>query len=141
MFKTKKAALEALRAAPCVLATQIGGHCYEDWEAQKATVRAKWEAQGATVTDGVFGGRESLWATIPARPGTAAHISRAAMPRVRVGKFTARPTVYSFCWVDSVGGERDSSGYVKDLRLSADQKALELETLTPGVFIRYAVGG
>jgi hypothetical protein len=133
-FKTKKAALEALRAAPVVKAEQIGGRCYEDWDAIKSEARAAWESQGYTVTETGFHGREMLEATHPERPGVATRITRPALPRVRLGRFDGGSTRYGFSWGDHV-----SSGDVSALKLTPDGDGLQIETFTPGVFIRYTI--
>jgi hypothetical protein len=133
-FKTKKAALEALRAAPCVIATQIGGRCYEDWDTIKAEARAAWEAYGYTVTETGFHGREMLEATHPETPGRSETLLRPVLPRVRSGRFAGGSARYTFTW-----GDCPSNGDVSDLKLTPDGEGLQLETYTPGVFMRYTI--
>lgn len=137
-FTTKKAALATLTGADKVRATQVGGFCFEDWEAQKNQTRLRWESQGATVSESIgAAGREQLTAVLPGKPGTAAYITRAALTRVRVGKFTAKAARYAFTWGER-DEARDSSGSVPDLKLSDDGHALEL-TMFSGAVIRYTL--
>ncbi|MBS3912719.1 MAG: hypothetical protein KGZ70_13010 [Hydrogenophaga sp.] len=119
---TKKSLLATLQGSK-VKATMIGGLAAEDWPQVVAQTKAAHPDARESERAIHFAGAE----------GQERFILKPRFTRERLGTLSAGSTRYAFCWED-----QQSEGQIKDLQLSADGTALELQ-MVGGARMCYAV--